>query len=92
MKRSALGLAALVAVALWTAAALAKQNLVDPGGSGPGGNLRLCWCEVDPEGRVGPALGADGSEVRVSMRNGQGRLFLKRPCDRIADAGFRSPP
>lgn len=66
-----------------------RQHVSDP--EGGGGSLRLCWCEVDPEGRVGPPLGVNGETVFVSMRNGQGRMFVIQPCGRVADVGFRSP-
>jgi len=72
--RRVVGLLIIAALA-WAAVSAARppsQELVEP----PQGSGGSCyeWREVDPEGNLGPPV------TTVTLRNGQGKIFLRVLC------------
>jgi len=82
--RRVVGLLIIAALA-WAAIAAARppaQELVEP----PQGSGGSCWewREVDPEGNLGPPV------TTVTLRNGQGKIFLKVLCHGVIEKPWPS--
>jgi len=83
--RRVVGLLIIAALA-WAAIAAARppvQEIVDPPPGGSGGGCYE-WREVDPEGNLGPPV------TTVTLRNGQGKIFLKVLCHGVIEKPWPS--